>query len=389
MPLAVLGVAIDLLTPHMIPVWAYGFLLATVVTLGLGFVSRGHERVADTGGVEISGEPEAFITGMVKLARLNSLPLDWGGAGSLLTHPSMQQRIDAVAAEAQISEERVNQLIDNPPDADDTYELPSIQAAEQSRVFSQNARNLAAIRKTFVGLGGIVLIPATLLTIEQQLGWSGTTSMVWLGASVVIACLGIILLDRWEAPLGAGAMGAQLRENLAEQGFPAADGLVVGFGPHDEPRVYDNSQVWDIGGLFLLEDRLVYVGEETRFALRRDEITSIEIKSHRPRLRPESVVVIRWSGGALRLQRFEPRPLGKAFETSNELTRRIEDWRSGSTASEAADVFDRPVSPRDWRRHLRPLQQDLQREDATRVIGLCRGTRDGCRIHARVQLRRS
>ena len=70
-PLAVRGVDVDyLLTPHVIPGWYYGFIMAIAVTAGMGLVSRAHERSADAGGVSIADNPEAFITGVVKLARL-------------------------------------------------------------------------------------------------------------------------------------------------------------------------------------------------------------------------------------------------------------------------------------------------------------------------------
>ena len=167
----------------------------------------------------------------------------------------------------------------------------------------------------------------------------------------MLSAFGVLLLDRWEAPLGAGRLADKLRAKLGGQGFPSDDALVVGFGPHDGPRVYDNSQIWDAGCLFLFRDQLAYIGEEARFALGRDEIESLEVRPYRPRLAPEGLVVIRWrdrqtsKSGAFYLQRFEPRPAGEKFQAENELIRRLGTWTEGVGDGPAPPAFAGLSSP--------------------------------------------
>jgi STE24 endopeptidase len=335
-PMVVVAITIEVLAPHAIPGWSYGFLLTVGVTASMGVVSRAHERTADAEGVVISGDPEAFITGMVKLARLSALPLDWGRtADAILTHPSMRQRIEAAARAGGIASDRLADLVENPPEKGESYEVPNV-VVEGERVFSQQARNYSAARKSITGLCGLVLLPATLVTIDHELGLIGLSSAVWLAACVLVTGFGMLLLERWEAPLGAQMLAKKLRSAVGRQGFPAEQALVVGLGPHDGPRVYDNCQIWDAGCLFLFQDRLAYVGEETRFALRRDEIESIELRPYRPRLAPEQMVVIRWrdrktpGSGAFYLQRFEARRGRDKFKAENEITKRLRAWKTGT-----------------------------------------------------------
>jgi hypothetical protein len=59
--------------------------------------------------------------------------------------------------------------------------------------------------------------------------------------------------------------------------------VFVGFAPDAGPRLYENYANWDFGFLFLLGDRLCYVGEQTRFALRRDQVTGWHLGRGLPR----------------------------------------------------------------------------------------------------------
>jgi hypothetical protein len=48
--------------------------------------------------------------------------------------------------------------------------------------------------------------------------------------------------------------------------------VFVEFAPSDRPRTYDKWSNWDVGFLFLFSDRLVYLGDHTRFAVGRKQI---------------------------------------------------------------------------------------------------------------------
>src|SRR5204862_364888 len=68
-----------------------------VALAGYLYVSRRDELTADRDAVGLTGDPEAAIAGLVKLARLGLLPMDWSRWDEgLLTHPSTRQRVAAI-----------------------------------------------------------------------------------------------------------------------------------------------------------------------------------------------------------------------------------------------------------------------------------------------------
>src|SRR5262249_19706315 len=84
--------------------WAWSqrdFILMLAGLAVFYFVSRRFEHAADVRGAELTGCPEAQISGLLKLSRLNLMPIQWGkGTGTWLTHPSMVRRAERIAASA-------------------------------------------------------------------------------------------------------------------------------------------------------------------------------------------------------------------------------------------------------------------------------------------------
>jgi Zn-dependent protease with chaperone function len=55
--------------------WSQLDLVLIVAGLGVFYLlARRFERVADEGSVQLSGDPEAMITALLKVSRLNPLP---------------------------------------------------------------------------------------------------------------------------------------------------------------------------------------------------------------------------------------------------------------------------------------------------------------------------
>ena len=81
-----------------------------VANLAVFFRSRRNERQADAIGVSLTGDPEAFISGLARLSRLNLTPLHSGGWGkSLDTHPNTMRRFEEIAKAHGISESRMHE----------------------------------------------------------------------------------------------------------------------------------------------------------------------------------------------------------------------------------------------------------------------------------------
>jgi Zn-dependent protease with chaperone function len=92
----------------------FRYLLFLVVPQAITyFFSRRFEYTADKEAVLLTGDAEAQITSLVKLHRLNLMPLDWGRVqGKFLTHPSTRLRARAIARAGGIPEERVPEILE-------------------------------------------------------------------------------------------------------------------------------------------------------------------------------------------------------------------------------------------------------------------------------------
>ena len=106
----------------------YGFLL--VFMLGLmsagNFRKRRNEFVADRDAVAIvGGDVEGAVTALVKLARLNAQPEQWGRLDAgLSTHPDQSRRIQAILDENDVAAARLPAILAAVDRDDDRYPLP-------------------------------------------------------------------------------------------------------------------------------------------------------------------------------------------------------------------------------------------------------------------------
>lgn len=89
------------------------YLIIFIVPVGFTyFFSRRFEYTADREAAKLTGDAEAQITLLVKLNRLNLLPMQWGKLqGKFLTHPSTLLRARAIARSAGVPAERVPDIL--------------------------------------------------------------------------------------------------------------------------------------------------------------------------------------------------------------------------------------------------------------------------------------
>ena len=93
--------------------------------LALHFVSRSNERHADSIAISLTGDPEAFISGLAKLSQLNLMPVHSGGWGeSLETHPRTMRRLQDIARLHAISDHRFTELLAPTDSPDSRYSQP-------------------------------------------------------------------------------------------------------------------------------------------------------------------------------------------------------------------------------------------------------------------------
>jgi Zn-dependent protease with chaperone function len=242
------------------------------------FFKRGNERHADAIAVNLTGDPEAFITGLARISRLNLMPLHSGGwSESLDTHPATRHRLEDVARCGGISPQRLQELLDAPAALEEErYNVAPLNEAE-GKIFSTAFKSKYIFRISWAILAVVVGTPVLLALLAVRLQLQGSLKWAAFFCGLVITFGLYQLIRNFASFWGYASLEQRLRAKLQRSGFGEAsrDGLFVGFAPAAEPHSYESYLFWDAGILRLTAEQLCYVGEETRFALRREQIVDI------------------------------------------------------------------------------------------------------------------
>jgi Zn-dependent protease with chaperone function len=278
--LAIIGSATGLLDSVVPRNFPTGPVLYAILLLIIFFISRRNEFAADAGSAQLTGNAEAMMTALAKIARLNTVPLQWSKLDEkLLTHPSTLRRINRLAAEAGISEARTAELLAQsalPPH--DTYSIPAT-ALPAGKIFSTRFKTQLSRKIAWALIVPSLVLPAVVASLVRWAGFGGTTRwLVYAFGLLLTLAIDWLLLDRLPM-LNTSQLERRLREKCRAQNQNVSEctGAFVGLAPDSSPRIYEGNWTWDIGFLSLAPDELCYWGEESKFVLRRDQITSISL----------------------------------------------------------------------------------------------------------------
>ncbi|MEW6130933.1 MAG: M48 family metalloprotease [Acidobacteriota bacterium] len=152
--------------------------LAVPICMAIGsllvlMVSRRMEYSADAFAATVTGDPEAMITGLVKLSRLSLLPMNWSKADeNLLTHPSSMQRINALAKNYMISQERVDALLNVPDEADEMYSMTAT-VASSNQALTADAKSASPVQQFVKPSGATKKKPLPVFNLPLQKAFIG------------------------------------------------------------------------------------------------------------------------------------------------------------------------------------------------------------------------
>jgi Zn-dependent protease with chaperone function len=302
------------------------------------WVSRRYERQADSLGLTIAGDPEAFITALTRIGQLNLMPHELGRLDeNLATHPSTLNRLKTIARAANISDERLKELIHAPTAVKAAYELPeSVQAAARGEgpVFDSTTRQKLTVRYTgsyVLSIGAPPVILAWLVT------WFPPAGYLWLpyGAAALLYFLGVALIPHWASVRLKMGLRQKIAERLFGLNHPQA-GIFIGLSPGEEMRLFEGSFDWDLGFLFIEKDRLCYIGEQTRFALERNQVLRVKVGPSAPRWMHLPRICLEWADSAAqKAGTLSLAPVGKEFFGNRrqifDLLEALEQWHKPST----------------------------------------------------------
>jgi hypothetical protein len=310
-----------------------------VANLALFFRSRRNERQADAIGVSLTGDPEAFISGLARLARLNLMPLHSGGWGkSLDTHPQTMQRFEAIAKAHGISESRLQELVSDPTPPPDKY--PAIDNEVDATVFSTEFKNKYRVRVAVVFLLLFLVAPVPFAVALAQADVS-LLAMLGLGIAGLFWSFGFsIVLRNRMAFWGHSDLARRLKQKLEKRGLgdAARHGTLVGLAPAAESRKYEGYPFWDLGVLWLTQEKLYYIGEQCEFALEREQVNEVYTRDYAPEWIGEKSLFIRWkdySAGPTKTLHFlatgETTVL-KSRRAIDSLQQRVQAWLDHSSS---------------------------------------------------------
>jgi Zn-dependent protease with chaperone function len=277
------------------PFFRYGILFS-IMSLGPYFWSRRFEFAADAGAVQATGDPEAAISALFKLSSLNMHPLHWGKwSEKWLTHPSTLRRAQAIARKASIPIERVPEIARTAVQTDSHYVLPA-SAIAGNKILSTTKKTGNALQALLAMLSAIILTPTAFALFVKFTHLSPPVQrLIYLGgfAAAVAAYLAVC---NFLPVRKLRSLIPQLKAKVQSEGVQADawNAVTVGLAPGPVPRTYEGHTHWDFGFLFLRSDRICYWGEETRFALRRDQIIAIKLGPSTPNLLRSHRVYIAW-----------------------------------------------------------------------------------------------
>jgi hypothetical protein len=187
----------------------------------------------------------------------------------------------------------------------------------------------------------IILAPALLVTLLGH--WDGNAMVKMVIYLLGIpATLGAFLIAGDFVPLwGSKRLEEDFRTRLEAEGIKISreKSLFVGFSPAAEVRVYENNYAWDVGIVFVDGDRFCFIGEQTRFALKKDQITDMKLDKEAIGWRTTERVYVSWSdseqnlSGTFNLHPYSARSLHQSARKVKELFGRLKQWRQAGSES--------------------------------------------------------
>lgn len=271
-----------------LPVW---WLAIPVGLLLMRFLARRFERTADAQAAELTGDPEATISALGKLARLGLQPLDWGSLSEASsTHPSMRSRALSIGLRYAIPFQRIDALLtgqapledEGSPIEDERYDVAGAVAAE-SRNAGPAFRRRTQGKLLVALLLTISVLPPLLIAGLRALGLPDLGSLA-LAAALATGCW--LLAARLVTAVELRRLEAQLeRQARASDWAPLltdSEARWVGFAPTDRPMLFESMSVWDHGWLVAGQEGIAFFGERVQCLWRWESLRGLGVGAGPP-----------------------------------------------------------------------------------------------------------
>jgi heat shock protein HtpX len=347
-----------------VPIIPLGYILAT------SFLSRKNEFSADVASVELTGDPEGMIAALARLRRITRSPVDWGGIqGSILSHPSMRNRVTALGRKFGVPEERALAILGDPDllEADTSgeeryYSLPE-ECVKHDLIFTSTSKAQFQMWSSWTGNLGLAAIALAVCSAGLLMVFQFKMSYVMRALPFsfpLVAWLYLHFLN-WQDRMYI----RNVRRKLVRQmGRRADGGTFMGLLPGDSRTPLEGFYFWDVGFLFLTPDCLTYRGERSRFSIPRGAILKVTVEKGPLAWDRSYGVMLHCEGGCFQLSRPDR---GESRRVARKIERRINAWLRGEPVHDNVPLEPAPAPGRDLFQASRSYFGGWR---AVRVLGL-------------------
>jgi Zn-dependent protease with chaperone function len=298
------------------------------------FFSRRFEYAADAGAVALTGDPRAAISALFKLSELNMMPTQWSHwSEKWLTHPSSMRRAGAIAQRAGIAFEEIPTIVREAAADTPAYVSPAA-VAPSNKIHSSQYKRSVVSKLTWSLVATLTIVPCLFGLLAKHLSAYHSLQIAALIAGIPGVLAAYFILHNLAPRITHGNLIAPLNKKFSDDGVRISEwgGIHVGYASSAAPRTFEGTYNWDLGYLFLRSDRICFWGEETQFALLREQITAIKLAPGAPGFHPVKRIFIAWSDserstcGVFNICYRTPTTVYQANLKTAELAQRLQIW---------------------------------------------------------------
>jgi Zn-dependent protease with chaperone function len=300
-------------------------------------LSRRYEKQADIESLKIGGDAEAMITALVRVDELNTMPHGMSDLDEAFsTHPATRRRIKTIGEAAGLNPEQIEKIRASPNASASRYTLPPVieqATAGDGPVFSTVWKQRMSFRSSMMYVAVISLPPAGLAWVLIKIPSATLCAVVYVAGLALYFALIFWAAEQSRRRLPAPLRAKLLQRVSAKTGQISSQAYCVGLSPGKGDRLYEGGDDWDMGYLWLGEDQIVYRGEQTSFALLRDELREINVGPGLPGIRQPPRLFVKWenankSAGAFTLSCPDAKSSKHEAKELALLARKIGEWQS-------------------------------------------------------------
>ncbi|MFN7922955.1 MAG: M48 family metalloprotease [Bryobacteraceae bacterium] len=258
-------------------------LIPAAAALLWTFLRRRQEFEADAAAVANTGDAEALITALTRIASASGLPLEWNPLAALcIGHPPILARFRRIARQANIAQERLRAIIASAGACNEEGYASPLVREDSAGLYQEYARRVGLQLLAWqIAEPAAAGIAAGAVAILYQPPFVSLL-VVAIAAGMAIRVAGHDLIS--------GIERQRLRNRL---GIPPRDARFAALALAEEPRLYDGGYHYDLGFVSTAAN-LEFQGSRCAFAISPAQVRRIWLAPGPRHFLPRYVVCVEY-----------------------------------------------------------------------------------------------